>query len=199
MSTGGTETAVRMGELATSARPGDVLACIGIGSCIALVLVDPSRGVIGLAHVMIPEGDGQPPARYANTAVPELIARTVASGAGRAQLRAAIVGGASMFSFEGRAPEEQIGARNEFLVRAHLELARIPIIGAATGGSNGRTLRVTAGAPIAATIRTRATDAFPLTFVLDTTTTTAVPSLLTAGTRAQGPNQTYETASEVVN
>ena len=46
------ETMVRMGEYASSARAGDVLVSLGLGSCIGLALLDRRATVAGLAHVM---------------------------------------------------------------------------------------------------------------------------------------------------
>ena len=45
---------VRMGELAVSKDPGHVLASIGLGSCIGLVLLEAARPIAGLAHIMLP-------------------------------------------------------------------------------------------------------------------------------------------------
>ena len=42
-----TETMVRMGELALSSNPGDVLVSIGLGSCIGLALLDSALVVEG--------------------------------------------------------------------------------------------------------------------------------------------------------
>ena len=71
--------------------------------------------------------------------VAALLDRVVELGARRARLTAAIVGGAQMF---GNAGELQVGARNEEAVRAALHEARLPVAGAETGGSVGRTIRV---------------------------------------------------------
>jgi chemotaxis protein CheD len=192
-----TQTAVRMGESATSARPGDMLSCIGIGSCIALLMVDARRGVVGLTHVVMPQGAGNPPAKFAHTAVPELIARTVATGAIRGRLRAAIVGGAAMFTFTGP-PEQQIGARNEHVVRAQLELERIPLVAAETGGNAGRTLNVLVGDPVVATVRTRGSAELPLT--LDTAVGEARESTPSGGEQAHSLKLVnYKTTSEVAN
>ena len=59
------ETVVRMGEAAASKAPGDVLACIGLGSCIGLALVDRAAGVAALAHVMLPESSQPDPPQLA--------------------------------------------------------------------------------------------------------------------------------------
>jgi chemotaxis protein CheD len=140
-----TETMVRMGELALSSTPGDVLVSIGLGSCIGLALLDARRGVAGLAHIMLP-GDGGArqleggPAKYAETAVPDLVEQLLDLGAVRGQLEAVLVGGAQMFAGGGSGLD--IGARNDEATRRLLAESRIPIRAAATGGTSGRTVRV---------------------------------------------------------
>lgn len=49
-----TEIAVGMGEVAIG-FPGDTLASLGLGSCVAVILHDPVARVAGLAHVMLPD------------------------------------------------------------------------------------------------------------------------------------------------
>jgi chemotaxis protein CheD len=145
------EIAVRMGEIAVSSSPGDVLMSIGLGSCIGLALVDQRRGIAGLAHIMLPEAlgpDGQP-GKFADLAVPELIARTVALGTSRGTLRAVLVGGGQMFSLGGKGGGSlDIGVRNEAAVRGLLAAERIPVVAAATRGSKGRTIRVWPGGAV---------------------------------------------------
>ena len=136
------DISVRMGEMAVSADPSAVLVSIGLGSCIGLAIVDAAAGVCGLAHVMLP-GPGDPGRRsagtFADTAVPALQAEVKALGGRR--LSAVIVGGAQMFG-GGGAGRMQVGLRNEEAVREALTSAGIPIVGAQTGGSSGRTIRV---------------------------------------------------------
>jgi chemotaxis protein CheD len=143
------ETVVRMGEASASKAPGDVLACIGLGSCIGLTLVDRTKGVAALAHVMLPEStqpDPPQPHKFADLAVPALIDLVVAEGASRLRLEAALVGGAAMFQFGGSG--QDIGQRNAQAVTRLLESARIPVRVAETGGSKGRTVRVSVGSEI---------------------------------------------------
>jgi chemotaxis protein CheD len=143
------EVSVRMGELAASRQPHDVLVTVGLGSCIGLALVDPVRCVAGLAHVVLPEVGAlqtDTPAKFGDLAVPALLAELTALGAMRSRLQAVIVGGAQMFSFGGGgAGRLDVGARNEAAVRAALASAHIPVVAAATKGSTGRTLRVHVG------------------------------------------------------
>ncbi len=148
------ETVVRMGEAAASRTAGDTLACIGLGSCIGLALVDRAKGVAALAHVMLPEAtqpDPPQPHKFADLAVPALIDMVVAQGASRARLEACLVGGAAMFQFGGSG--QDIGARNDEAVTRLLGQQRIPVRATATGGSKGRTIRVAVGSDITITVR----------------------------------------------
>jgi chemotaxis protein CheD len=144
-----TEIAVRMGEIAVTKSPGDVLVSLGLGSCIGLALVDQRRGIAGLAHVMLPEagGHGGPAGKFADLAVPELVAQTVALGTARASLKAVLVGGAQMFTL-GAGNSLDIGARNEAAVRGMLAVERISVVATATRGSKGRTIKVWPGGAV---------------------------------------------------
>jgi chemotaxis protein CheD len=138
-----TEIVVRMGEIAVSRAPGDVLVSVGLGSCIGLALVCRRRRACGLAHVMLPEAGGREaldrPGKYADQAVPALLAGVGLLGARPATLDAIVVGGAQMFS---GATGMEIGARNEAAVRASLAQAGVTVTAAATAGALGRTIRV---------------------------------------------------------
>jgi chemotaxis protein CheD len=140
------EIAVRMGEIAVSSNPGEVLLSLGLGSCIGLALVDQRRGIAGLAHIMLPEAiaGGGPVGKFADLAVPELVTRTVALGTSRPMLKAVLVGGAQMFALGGSGALD-IGVRNQTAVREALADLRIPVVATAVGGSKGRTIRVVPG------------------------------------------------------
>lgn len=145
---------MRMGEAAASCSPGDVLACIGLGSCIGLTLLDRSGGVAALAHVMLPEAS-QPappqPHKFADLAVPALVDLMLAHGAARVRLEAVLVGGAAMFQLGGSG--QDIGARNDAAITGLLDELRIPVAARATGGGRGRTIRVHVGPQPAITVR----------------------------------------------
>jgi chemotaxis protein CheD len=135
---------VRMGELSVSRSPGHVLASIGLGSCIGLVLLEDSRPLAGLAHIVLPSaGGGSATAvgKFADRAVPALIEQMTSIGASRSRLRAVLVGGAHMFTLNS-ASSLDIGRRNEEAAREALTQAGVTVCAAATGGSKGRTVRV---------------------------------------------------------
>lgn len=136
-----------MGELAASATPGDELMTIGLGSCIGLAVIDRARGVAALAHVMLPDASADadaPSGKYADRAVPALIASAEELGARRVRLEAVLVGGAQMFDV-GVGSALDIGARNAVAVHAALQRARIPVRAEEVGGRRGRTMRVHVG------------------------------------------------------
>jgi chemotaxis protein CheD len=136
------ETMVRMGELAISDTPGDVLVSLGLGSCIGLALVDKRAGVAGLAHIVLPATSGSPAPgamnRFADHAVPALVDGMVELGASRVFLQASLVGGASMFAATGN----DVGRRNAVAVRDLVASRRVPVVAEAVGGSRGRTVKV---------------------------------------------------------
>lgn len=136
-----------MGELAVSAQIGDELVAIGLGSCIGLALVDAEAGVAGLAHVVLPESAGKPgpTAKFADLAVPDLVASVLKAGAAKRRLRAVLIGGARMFTVGASL---DIGARNAEAVRDALGREAVKIHAEEVGGNRGRTARVIVGADI---------------------------------------------------
>jgi chemotaxis protein CheD len=136
-----------MGELAATADASDVLATVGLGSCVGIAMVDPVGHAAGLAHVMFPQSRQMyvaQPGRYADTAVAALLDALARFGSPRSRLCAVLAGGARMFAFQGTSSSE-IGATNLAATREALILAGIPIRASATGGSAGRSIRIHAG------------------------------------------------------
>ena len=132
----------RMGEMVVSNNPHEELVALGLGSCIGLAIVDRTAGVAGLAYIVLPESNDRTDqvGKFADTVVPELIAKMRKAGGVERRFETAIVGGARMFEMSGGL---DIGARNEAAVRTALASAGVPIRAAKTGGSSGRTLTVT--------------------------------------------------------
>jgi chemotaxis protein CheD len=150
----------RMGEMVVSSDPNEELVALGLGSCIGLAIVERTAGIAGLAHIVLPESNDQAGqvGKFADTAVPELIAQLRKAGAIERRFETAIVGGARMFEMSGGL---DIGSRNEAAVRAALAKARVPIKAADTGGSSGRTVKITVG-DLLVTVRVAGQQAEPL-------------------------------------
>ena len=133
-----------MGEIKTIAASEDAIVALGIGSCIALCAFDPEAGISALAHVVLPKGGtaGDPPGKYAETAAPFLLQEMLARGARAFRIRAAIAGGAQLFSFGGQAPRLDVGARNIEAVKRSLGECGLPLEAEDTGGDTGRSIRL---------------------------------------------------------
>jgi len=142
MSIAGAET-VGLGRWAVRQGVG-ALACLGLGSCVAVILDDREGKVGGIAHVVLPtpslSRDHSNPARFAETAVPMLLEEMLRGGAARARLTARLVGGASLFSSLAPAGAVQIGQRNVNASRSALEQAGVRIVREAVGGELGRSV-----------------------------------------------------------
>jgi len=111
-----------------------------LGSCVGVILTDPVKDIHGLAHVMLPQqldGD-QAVGKYADTAIPALVAQMEKSGSNRKDIEALLVGGASMFQSDETPALSRIGAKNvEASIRALARLG-IQVVFQDTGGTRGR-------------------------------------------------------------
>ena len=137
---------VGMADLATAAED-EVIRTTGLGSCVGLTLYDPKTRLAGLAHIMLPTSAIAREAtvnlaKYADTAVPELIRRMVLAGASADRLIAKMAGGAQMFVFAGQSDTMRIGPRNVESCKLALVPFAIPIMGEDTGGNYGRTIEL---------------------------------------------------------
>ena len=140
----GTVVKVGMADL-NVAEGGATLKTTGLGSCVGLTLFDPKQLVAGMAHIMLPSSDiareGQLNiAKYADTAIPELLKQLLRLGADRRRLVAKLAGGAQMFAFSGTGDSLRIGPRNVESTKLALESLDIPVVAEDTGGNYGRTI-----------------------------------------------------------
>jgi chemotaxis protein CheD len=120
-----------------------IIATIGLGSCVAIVLHDAAANIGGLAHVLLPDAslsrDQENRAKFPDTAVPLLVAEMRKLGS-RATLQAKIVGGASMFGQLLPTGGINMGERNVQSTRRALQAAGIPIVADDVGGDYGRSV-----------------------------------------------------------
>ena len=138
---------VGLGEVKVSVSADEVLTCLGLGSCICVAAFDPVRKAGGMAHIVLPESPplngAVPNPKFANVAVPKLLADLEGIGALRSRLVVRIAGGAHMMQlWKKDAATLQIGERNIAATKAALHAAGVRIVAEETGGSNGRTVRL---------------------------------------------------------
>lgn len=157
--------AVEMGEVWISGVSGERLTAVGLGACIGLCLYDPTVKLGAMAHIVLPLTPhppplfrGQPlasrPGKCADTAVAYLLAEIEERGARVRHVRAAMAGGAQIFSHAsfpksgvGSSPHGgaslsrlEIGPRNAEAVREALQREGIPLTTEDVGGTFGRTV-----------------------------------------------------------
>ncbi|MDQ0217053.1 chemotaxis protein CheD [Peribacillus cavernae] len=126
-------------------RPPDTIRTSGLGSCVGVVVFDQMMEIAGLAHIMLPDstlskGSQMNMAKYADTALHELVTRLMKEGARNFVMKAKIAGGAQMFQFSNGNDLMRIGPRNVEAVRATLADLRIRIVSEDVGGNSGRTI-----------------------------------------------------------
>ncbi len=125
---------------------GEVLATIGLGSCVAIMLHAPRARTGALAHALLPDDSmsrgAHPPAKFAAAAVPMLVAELRSQGVTE-PLVAKLVGGAAMFANLLKSGGVNMGERNVEAARVALRLAGIPIAAEDVGGDCGRSVYFT--------------------------------------------------------
>ncbi|OCA89613.1 chemotaxis protein CheD [Pradoshia sp. D12] len=127
------------------AYKGSIIRTAGLGSCVGVVLYCPSQQIAGMVHVMLPDsslarGKTFNKAKYADTAIPELIKQFKNKGIKSQLLKAKLAGGAQMFQFSSGSDLMRIGPRNVDAVKIQLMENHIQIIAEDVGGNSGRTI-----------------------------------------------------------
>jgi chemotaxis protein CheD len=139
-----TKVVVGLEEIYVSRDPNVVLACLGLGSCIAVSAYDAVARVGAMAHVVLPESGGKDregsPGKYADTAIPRMIEGMKEAGAIKSRITIKMAGGARIFSNVKEGSLLDIGFRNLAAVRQALLVNGLNLKGENTGGSHGRSL-----------------------------------------------------------
>ena len=137
------EIHVGMADLKIAKAPA-VLTSLGIGSCVGIILYYPRLKIGGLAHIMLPDIESVKNrtnrAKFANTAIPDLLEKLEKLGAERRFVKAKIMGGAHMFGFAKTNKSFNIGARNVEKVKEVLKSLKLRLVAEDVGGSYGRSI-----------------------------------------------------------
>ena len=141
-----TNITLGLGELRAATGADTVLACLGLGSCVAMCAYDPVSKVGGMAHMVLPrrgESTGQAvSAKFVDCGVPMLIEQMEQLGAKKSRLVVKLVGGAQMIANQNHNGVFHIGERNAETAKAVLADLGVPIRAVDTGGNRGRTVRL---------------------------------------------------------
>ncbi|MDL2225000.1 chemotaxis protein CheD [Eubacteriales bacterium OttesenSCG-928-M02] len=136
------DTLINIGGLAV-AQGANTLTTLGLGSCIGLCLLDRTKQIGGMAHIMLPQSPQGRPDRnpkYADVAFEELMSMMIRAGANPRLLAAKVVGGAHMFGGAMDSDVMKVGERNIEAVQKLLANYPIGIAAQEVGGTVGRTI-----------------------------------------------------------
>lgn len=141
---------VGIGELAVSKNKDEIIKTFGLGSCVAIVALDPKVRAVGLIHIALPESSINPekakkqPGYFADTGIPYLLSEMAKLGChpkGQG-LIIKLIGGARVMD-----PNERfnIGKRNILAIKKILWSINLAVVAEETGGNISRTVDVNAG------------------------------------------------------
>jgi chemotaxis protein CheD len=136
---------VSIGEVVVSGAAEDILAAYGVGSCVVVCLYDAEEQLGGMLHALLPvsirNGAAESP-KYVTQGIPLLVDALLDLGAKCSRLVAHLGGGAQILNRPGMETRQPIGKRNVQTAELTLEMMGIPVVGRATGGTVGRTVRL---------------------------------------------------------
>jgi len=137
---------VGIGEAAVSKSVDDEIKTFALGSCVALILLDPKTRCAGMAHVALPDSsiDAEKarnlPCYFADTGVPKLIQMMRDEGAVlHSGFIVKLIGGANVMDAHDHF---QIGKRNVTALRKLLWDNNLPIKAEDVGKNMSRTVSV---------------------------------------------------------
>ncbi|MFH1999456.1 MAG: chemotaxis protein CheD [Planctomycetota bacterium] len=100
----GNKIMLGVGELAATGKPGGVLRTLALGSCVAVIFLDPETRTVGMVHIALsyssihPDHAKSHPGYFADTGIPALMKAMVQAGADRNYRKwiVKLVGGANV-------------------------------------------------------------------------------------------------------
>jgi chemotaxis protein CheD len=118
------------------------ISVFGLGSCVIIILIDPIKKLHSMAHVLLPLSEINDnslinyPHKYVNTSIKDLVDKLIERGAKSKNLKAILIGGATIFDNEFN----YIGKQNIEMARKILNSLGIKIHFEDVGGRKGRTV-----------------------------------------------------------
>jgi chemotaxis protein CheD len=138
---------IGIAELTTSADPEATIITHALGSCIAVVLWDPTVRVGGMLHYLLPTEKGarpgeKAPEAFADIGIPRLFEAMYKAGAKKENIQVKAAGGAAMGATQD---VFAIGARNQTALKKILWKNSVSIVAEDLGGSVSRTVWLEVG------------------------------------------------------
>ncbi|MCP4753429.1 MAG: chemotaxis protein CheD [Proteobacteria bacterium] len=138
---------VGIGELAVSVNPEEKIKTFGLGSCVAMIVLDPKIRAVGLIHIALPDSSINPdkankqPGYFADTGIPYLMREMAKLGChpkGKG-FSIKLIGGAQVMDPNQRF---NIGKRNVLTIKKILWSYQLAVVAEETGGNTSRTVDV---------------------------------------------------------
>jgi len=138
-----------VGDFGATNQPGTTIKTFALGSCVAVILLDPKRKAIGMVHVALPSSDTNPararekPGYFADTGLDALFDRMARLGCdpkGHGMV-VKLVGGARVLDMDA---SFDIGHKNALAVKKHLWKLGLGPVAEDIGGTRSRTVEIEA-------------------------------------------------------
>lgn len=116
------------------ARGKQKLVTRDLGSCVAIAMRDPKKGIGGLLHIMLPacpspeETKEEEYPKFADTGIDLMIRKMVLAGAVKSQLTVKLAGAAHVVKSEFVPISNDISSRNLAAVKRKLAECQIPVL-----------------------------------------------------------------------
>jgi chemotaxis protein CheD len=136
------KTIVSIADMKVARSPADVLVTHALGSCIGMAVHDPTSGVAGMLHVMMPQSKTNPakaaknPYLFVDTGVPAFLEALRGAGANPKAWSIKLCGGGS--ALRSGTDHFQIGRQNYVALRKVLWQSGVLIDAEDIGGTDAR-------------------------------------------------------------
>lgn len=137
---------VGIGELAASKNTADLVKTMALGSCVAVIMLDPVNRSVGLLHVALPDSSinekkkKEKPGMFADTGIPLMLKEMSKKGyQNGGKMIVKLVGGATIMDPNSTF---NIGKRNILAVRKTLWKYRLGAIAEDVGENFSRTVSI---------------------------------------------------------
>lgn len=121
---------IGIGDFAVAKAP-KTLYTSSLGSCLAVVLYEPSIKAAGMVHILLPSHqqykDKSNPSKFADTAIGHLVGELKKLGASQGNLKAKIAGGSKLGNLMPKDDIFKVGEKNVKAAVLELSKYKIPI------------------------------------------------------------------------
>jgi len=131
---------VTISDMKVSRKPNDILVTHSLGSCLGLAAWDPTVGVGGMIHCLLPratKADVKNPFMYVNVGVPLMIRKMVSLGCTKNSLVFKAAGCGRMLHIQN---QFDTGAQNLAILESLFAKNAVTLAGRDVGGSIPRTM-----------------------------------------------------------